>query len=273
MPRVLGAGGGGSAVLTRPVRAPVAQAPQRARRADDVSDFGGPARVDGKAFVANALKDIAARVGRGEKVRVVFDIDDTLADTRGRTLALARQWDQENGTKHFAKLTLAQVAYDARDTAAAMDMPWDSEISFRRFWDEHFLQGSNFKSDLPIPEIIALAKQAKAAGAEVVYLTGRLAVRNPRTIEQLQKFGLTDANEKTVVGKPTQQDRTPQFKTEWLRRSASEGHHLAFFITESKRDIAAIQRGIPGVPAVVIDHAFNGPEVLRSDTPVYPRVT
>jgi hypothetical protein len=244
--------------------------PTRTRKVDG-GDFGAKPAVDGKAFVASAIADIKARVARGEKVRAGFDIDDTLADTRGRTLALAKQWDQENGTHYFAKLTLAQVAFDAKDTARAMDLPWDSELSFMKYWDEHFLEGAAFKDDLPIPAIIDLARQAKAAGAEVVYLTGRLARRNAFTIEQLQRFGLTDANEKTVVGKPSQQERTPQFKTAWLQQSAKDGFHLAFFITESKRDIAAIQKGIAGVPTVLIDHAFNGPEAVRADTPVFPR--
>lgn len=245
---------------------------QAAVRGPDAADFGSRDRVDGKAFVAAALEDIAARVARGEKVRAVFDIDDTLVDTRGRTLALARDWDRKNGTHYFDKLTLQQVAFDAKDTARVMDLPWDSELSFMKFWDENFLEGERFADDGPIPDILQLAKQAKAAGAEVVYLTGRLAARSPFTIQQLQKFGLSDANGKTVVGKPSQAHRTPQFKTEWLAQSAADGWHLAFFITESKRDIAAIQKGIPGVPAVLIDHAFNGPEAVRPDTPVYPRV-
>lgn len=236
----------------------------------DGADFG-TAQVDGRAFINTALADIRLRVARGERVRVGFDIDDTLADTRGRTLALAKAWDAANGTHYFGKLTLAQVAYDARDTARAMDLPFDSERSFMRYWDETFLDGESFENDLPLPSIIELAQQAKAAGAEVFYLTGRLASKNAFTIAQLQRFGLTDLDETTVFGKPSSDLGTPQFKTDWLQQSARDGYHLGFFVTESKRDIAAIQRGIAGVPTVLIEHPFNGPERVREDTPVFPR--
>ncbi|MBK7863080.1 MAG: hypothetical protein IPJ65_31615 [Archangiaceae bacterium] len=240
-----------------------------AARAVDFNELRAASRVDGQAFVSAAVRDIGERVARGEKVRVVFDIDDTLADTRNRTLTLARQWDAENGTRYFERLTLEQVGHDGQITARAMGLPWDAELSFCRLWDAEFLDGKSYAHDLPIQPIIDLALQAQAAGAEVVYLTGRHDTYSALIIDQLERFGL-DATPDTVVGKPRGFD-TPTFKTEWLQQSAADGYYLAYFLTESRKDIAAIQASIEGVPAVLLDHAFNGPERVRVDTPVFPR--
>ena len=49
--------------------------------------------MDGKAYTAAVVEDIRQRTQNGEKCVVVFDIDDTLSDSRGRTLEFARAWD------------------------------------------------------------------------------------------------------------------------------------------------------------------------------------
>jgi hypothetical protein len=229
-----------------------------------------PTIVDGKKFVASAMKDIAARVARGEKVRVAFDIDDTLADTRVRTLKLAKAWDKANGTHFFDRLTLAQVGHSGLETAKGLGLPWKAEKAFDEHWQTAFWDGANFTLDDPMPEIVALAKQAKAAGAEVVYLTGRIADRGPATIAQLKRFGL-DADEKNVFCKPDLQTRTVPFKANWLKESAADGYHLGFFFTESRRDIAGIQAAFGECTTVLLDSPFGGTEGVNANTPIYPR--
>lgn len=225
---------------------------------------------DGRAFVAAALKDIAARSARGEKVRVVFDIDDTLADTRVRTLTLAKAWDAANGTHFFDRLTLAQVGHTGLDTAKALQLPWAAEKAFSEHWSVAFWDGANFVHDAPIPSIVALAKEAKAAGAEVMYLTGRVQDREAATIAQLQRFGL-EASSRSVVSKPDLSTRTVPFKAQWLEKSVADGKPVAFFFTESRRDISGIQAAFPAAASVLLDSPFGGTEAVRSDTPVWPR--
>ncbi|MBL8950313.1 MAG: hypothetical protein JNK82_06030 [Myxococcaceae bacterium] len=244
------------------------RAPPAAKPLDAID--AKPASPDGKAFVTAALKDIAARTARGEKVRVVFDIDDTLADTRARTLAIAKAWDAANGTSYFGRLTLAQVAHTGLDTARALNLPWPAEKAFVDHWSVAFWDGASFAHDLPIPETIALAKAAKAAGAELVYLTGRWDDREHHTIDQLRRFGL-EAGPDNVVSKPGPSTLTVPFKAGWLEQSRLDGFHCAFFITESRRDIAGIQAAGEPAVSVLLDHPFGGPENVRPETPVYPR--
>lgn len=225
--------------------------------------------LDGRVFCEQALGDLARRVRSGEKVRVVFDIDDTLSESRARTMAVARGFDAANGTRFFSKLSLEQVGSSGGETAKALGLPDDVVAKFQAHWEVEFWKGSAFVHDTPIAPMVELAKRARAAGAEVVYLTGRVEALESATIAQLRRFGLEGVDAKTVVSKPELTVRTAPFKTEWLQRSAEAGHHLAFFITESRRDIAAVQRDLVGAPAVLVDSPFSGPEPVASTTPVY----
>ena len=228
-----------------------------------------PAPPDGRKFCDAALSDIKVRTARGEKVRVVFDIDDTLSESRARTLVVAKSWDKANGTNHFDRLVLAQVGQNGTETAKAFNLPDDVAAAFQAHWDVAFWKGDNFAHDTPIAPMVTLAKQAKAAGAEVVFLTGRIDALETATIAQLQRFGLKDVNADTVVSKTDLSVRTGEFKTQWLEQSEASGNHLAFFITESRRDVAAIQRGFDGAPTVLFDSAFGGSEAVRDDTPIF----
>ena len=71
------------------------------------------------------------------------------------------------------------------------------------------------------------------------------------------------------MSKPDLSVRTGAFKTQWLQQSEAAGNHLAFFITESRRDVAAVQQGLTGAPTVLLDSAFGGNEAVRDDTPVF----
>jgi hypothetical protein len=225
---------------------------------------------DGKVFMGAAMKDIAARVKRGEKVKVAFDIDDTLADTRVRTLQIAKAWDTANGTHFFDRLTLAQVGHSGLDTARALNLPWEAEKAFDAHWQTAFWDGASFVHDAPIPAVVELAKQAKAAGADVIFLTGRIQSRETATIDQLKRFGL-EANHRNVVSKPDLNTRTVPFKAQWIEQTLGSGTHLAFFLTESRRDIAGIQAKVGQSAAVLLDSPFGGTDAVRADTPIYPR--
>src|SRR4051812_13113613 len=96
------------------------------------------ATVDGDAWVKSALADIAARTKAGQKVRVVFDIDDTLVDTRARTLHLGRAFDKAHGTKYFANATIEDMRSRGETTAKALKLPEPLAKEFVAYWNEAF---------------------------------------------------------------------------------------------------------------------------------------
>lgn len=223
----------------------------------------------GEAFVAKALETIRQRRAQGLSSTVVFDLDNTLADTRLRTLAIARAFDQAYRSQHFASLAREGVGPDGEATARRLGLPETVVRNFAAYWHREFFRPENLRYDAPVPRMVALAKSAARAGATVVYLTGRTANASAETQRQLARFGLPDADARHVVCKPVGEVDTPSFKTARLRALVEGGETLSWFLTESQRDIAAVQRGAPEVPCVLLDCSFEtGPSRVQSGTPV-----
>lgn len=225
--------------------------------------------TDGAAFVRSALEDIRAQVAAGKTPRVVFDIDDTLADTRARTLAIAHAFDAANGTSHFASLTLDQVDFPAAAMTQKMGLPASVARSFDRFWQPRFFDPAAMKDDAPIASTIAIARAATEAGAEVVYLTGRPEEQRTATLAELERLGLPPPRSGQLS--MFQPGDGADFKTERLARWKSEGQNLSLFLTESRSDIASAQRRVPGLPVVLFDSPLERDSAPPADgTPLLP---
>lgn len=216
------------------------------------SDF-----TDGLKARANIIEDIKKRAARGENVRAVFDVDDTLTDTRERTLQIAKDFDASRQTLHFAELTLEKVGHTGMLTAQALGLPQRVASDFEKYWEEGFWKPECYEYDTAIPAGIKLANDFKEAGAEVIYLTGRIVGLLQATITQLERLKLPGVTDKTVVCKPTMLVRTPHFKTEWLERSIKQGCPVAVFVTESCRDISAVQHHSHKLPVIMLEGFFE----------------
>src|SRR5262245_51829242 len=97
-------------------------------------------------------KDCAA----GHRRAAVFDIDNTLADTRYRTLAIARDFDRRYGTDFFSRLTVEKVGHGGADTAERMGVSPEWTKRFDRFWFAEFWNTDNWKFDSPMGEVVSL---------------------------------------------------------------------------------------------------------------------
>lgn len=260
------------APLTTPAARPLAAsspAPAETRRAwaPKPAARATPRHVDGNAYCARALADIRARTARGEKVTVVFDIDNTLSDGRTRTLAVGQAWDKLNGTSFFSGVAKERIGHDAVDTAATLKIPADKREAWKTFWEREFWAPHSFVHDAPIADAVALVKAAKAAGAEVTYLTGRIAELEPATIAQLRRFGLPDVDGDHVVTKPDLSVKTTAWRTGWLAQQPPGS--IGLFFTESRRDLGDAQAKVAGLPAVLLQSPFGGDHAIRSETPIF----
>lgn len=267
MPRVASAHS-----MPRPAPAPLPPPPPKTTTATTGSggDTFEAKRVDGNAFCKRTLADLRARVANGEKCRVVFDIDDTLVDTRGRTLAIAKAWDAEKGTKTFARLTLSKVGKTPQETCKALGLSEGLTKAFSGYWNVRFFGGALFAEDLALPKMVAWAKEAKAAGAEVVYLTGRTETARAGTLAELRRLGVPDADDAHLVLKPKASTKTAPWKSQLLSQWAGQSH-LGWFVTESRRDVAQVQADHPELPCLLLDNPYErGGTPVRADTPVLP---
>lgn len=144
----------------------------------------------------------------------------------------------------------------------------------QKYGQEKFFAPEMNAYDLPMTEMIELAKAARAAGAEVDSLTGRTDDGRPGTLAELQRMGLPDADDAHLTMKPdldtpTADDKAQKFG-EWLKEDVGIG----FFITESHRDIRAIQEQQPAVQCVLLDSPKERNEPPVADgTPVWPSIT
>ena len=129
--------------------------------------------VNGRKFLTQQLAEIKRRTQAGEKVADTFDVDNTLVDTRGRVLALGKDFDKLNGTTYFKGKSARAMGNDAKETAALVKMSPEHAKKFSAHFFRNFFKGENYDEDLRIRQTIELAKKAAAAGADVYYVTAR----------------------------------------------------------------------------------------------------
>lgn len=222
--------------------------------------------ASGLGFCRAALDQIAGRTRRGQRSCVVFDIDNTLVDTRHRTRAAARSYVRRDPAA--AELLCVRVGYDGLQTAQRAGLSPARARRFQRFWERFFWDTRHFKHDRRIGITGQLVRQARAAGAEVFYLTGRVEELRCGTVAQLRRLGLPDADREHVVCKPRLGTPTGPFKQRVLDRlhRRDPGRTIAWFMSDSRKDVAAVQRAGTPAPCVLIDFPVGPGE--RRPTPI-----
>lgn len=218
-------------------------------------------RANGLAFCRQAPR----------RACVVFDIDNTLVDTRHRTRAAADLFCRRHpNTTRLAGLPLRDIRYDGLQTAAARGVEPKVAKKFHSFWDRFFWRPQSFRLDRPIRQTVQLARQAKAAGAEVFYLTGRVEPLKGRTLTQLRRLGLPDADPAHVICKPSMDLSTAPFKRQVVAEIARR-QPIQWFMSDSRTDIAAVQCVLPPGSCVLVDFPVGParkPAPLHQATPV-----
>jgi len=130
---------------------------------------------------AGTLARVRARVAEvkasGQTPIVIFDLDDTLFDTRGRTASLLQSYHANHGEPRLAQVPLDAVHYDLEDTLAELGFT-QHELEGQTFkairnevWPK-FFKGESLLLDGTVPGAVE-AVRALAADALIVYLTGR----------------------------------------------------------------------------------------------------
>ncbi|MEW5740624.1 MAG: HAD family acid phosphatase [Myxococcota bacterium] len=225
--------------------------------------------VNGKKFLDAQLAEIRRRTQAGEKVAVTFDVDNTLVDTRGRVLALGKDFDKAHGTSYFKGKKAKEMGNDAKETAALVRMSPEHAKKFSSHFFRNFFKGENYEHDLQIRQTVNLARKAAAAGADVYYVTARTQSEETFTIKQLQAIGLPTVDDAFVVSKPKMKDKTADYKAAELVRIAAQYDYVPWFITESRADIAGVQDKNVPVKSVLLDTKFSGDRKVDDDTPIW----
>lgn len=111
---------------------------------------------------------------------VVFDLDGTVMDNRPRTAIILHELAAElRSETHSAAEMLAAaradgLAYLLTDTLERLGVNHPEVIErASTFWKTRFFSDGYLKHDVPVPGSVELARACYAAGATIVYFTGR----------------------------------------------------------------------------------------------------
>jgi len=211
--------------------------------------MGASSALASRGFSA-AERRILAEIGRqraaGLRPALVVDLDNTLTDSRHRTRAAARIFGHRvRGARALRGLRLEQIRYDARQTAQRAGLDERTTARFERFWLRYFWHPSSMRHDKPVRRTVDLVRAAKAAGAEVFYLSGRTSELRVASLRQLWRFRLPDARPDRLLTKATEAVNTSRFKRGQVLRLRRLGFHLSAFISDAPSDIAAVQDLVP----------------------------
>jgi beta-phosphoglucomutase-like phosphatase (HAD superfamily) len=131
-------------------------------------------------FLARLLERVRGAVtAQLAPPQVVFDLDSTVIHTGPRHLAILREFAARDDAPPrlralAAELTMERMGWNPltllREHAAIGP---EQEKQLRRFWFSRFLSATHLHHDVPLPGAVDYVRALHAAGARVVYLTGR----------------------------------------------------------------------------------------------------
>jgi phosphoglycolate phosphatase-like HAD superfamily hydrolase len=147
--------------------------------------------ADQAAILLAALARVRAA---GPSAVAVFDLDSTLLDNRPRQAAILRDYGEEAGLpalhgarpEHFTSWDLARAI---ERTGLGRAEARRHAGPFREFWEERFFTNRYCRLDVPVAGAPEFTRRVHAAGARIVYVTGRPAAMRAGTLEVLRAFG------------------------------------------------------------------------------------
>lgn len=147
------------------------------------------------------LKSLVARSrhvpGSGQPPVIVFDLDGTLMDNRPRSCAILRElgdaWELRHPEVALRLRSAAPdtLAYLVRDSLRELGVEHpDLLAEAEAHWRQRFFRDEHLDHDVALEGAVSFARDCHAAGATLVYLTGRdLPLMGIGTFKSLRDLG------------------------------------------------------------------------------------
>src|SRR5262249_46575849 len=139
--------------------------------------------VEQSALLGRILEQCAHTPGAEPAPVVVFDLDGTLMDNRPRTCAILRELGDVWGAREpqlaeFAaavrRANPSSLAYMMTETLGLLGVTRDDlVVEAQEYWRVRFFRDEHLVHDIALAGAVAFATDCYAAGATLVYLTGR----------------------------------------------------------------------------------------------------
>jgi len=204
---------------------------------------------------------------------VVFDLDGTLMDNRPRTAAILQElgatWGEKDPelAKRLGAIDPASLAYLLTDSLARLGVTrTDLVAEAEEYWRARFFKDDHLVHDVALAGAVSFANAAYAAGAVLVYLTGRdLPLMGIGTFRSLRDLGFPIGVAGTeVILKPDAAMPDEAFKRLAAPTLARIGTVVAVFDNEPGNCNVFLQ-AYPGCDSVLVDtqHMPGAPPLAR----------
>ncbi|MBC7693169.1 MAG: HAD family hydrolase [Methylotenera sp.] len=217
------------------------------------------------------LAAVQSQVSAGQIPVVLFDLDDTLFDSRSRTLPILLKFSSDPAMKArypeetavLSRLQLWDVHYDLATTLHVQGIDRaDFSQQLSDFWTLHFFS-NECENDHVIPLAPEYVRTLAQAGARIVYLTGRDRIRmGVGTRKALQGRGFPTRGLTLLLMKPNAQVADLEFKLSAFKWIGTQGKVVAVFENEPA-NLNAMKRAFPEAQSVFVDS-------IRSSRPEMP---
>lgn len=176
-------------------------------------------------IVAKEVERVAAA---GQTPVVIFDLDDTLFETRTRSSTIIREYGEQIGNETLEGAKYEHVRFGLEQTLANVgltqaEITGDLGRQVRRFWSPRFFNGSHYHHDTALPGSVAYVNRLEGLGAKIVYLTGRKTVARDPSIAAIRAAGFPWDATTVLFVKPDTVPGQPKLDTpEWKGRTAKD---------------------------------------------------
>jgi hypothetical protein len=175
----------------------------------------------------------------GPRGAVVFDLDSTLLDNRGRQARILREYGAVQGLaalrntepRHFTSWSLT-------DTLCHLGLPEEEAQrlapELRVYWRERFFTSEYCYDDIPLPGAVEYVQALLATGCRIVYCTGRHTAMGEGTVTSFRSGGLPLPDQKAVhlLLKPNFEMSDDAWKQSAVRLIDALGEVVAAFDNE-----------------------------------------
>ena len=211
---------------------------------------------------AGALENVRERVEGSSNPVIIFDLDDTLTDSRERMLRVFHSLGPE-----FEKLHYRDLQYEPGDTLKHIgytDAAMIEKIS--NAWYERFFSNAYVAGDRALPGAVQYVQAVYDEGATIVYLTGRDAPRMKEGTLKSLKLNRFPLGKRTILRmKPDKSLSDAQFKKSEIEWIGNQGDVVAVFENEPT-NINLLVDGFPKSQPIFVD-------TIHSPKPVEPYPT
>jgi hypothetical protein len=222
------------------------------------------------------LNKVAVAAAQGRRVVVMFDLDDTLINTRERNQRIFKDFASQadiqsmypDESKKLLEVQVNQIHYLLSDTMSTLAITSPEFIKAAMdFWLAKFFTNEYCQLDKPNPGAVRYVKSLVRAGATVVYLTGRDIPRmgdGTKANLVFRGFPLDDTNA-VLIMKPDPKMDDLAFKISQFDSIRKMGEMDGAFENEPA-NIDAMNEAFPNAISVFLDTLHSPkPVTVNSD--------